>query len=248
MRRAFTLIELLVVISIIALLIAILLPALGAARDSAKRAQCSSNCRQVGAANTAWATDHRGSLVPAQPAIQGSGVITIWNTSHTDLPVFGRYRGEGVLADQGYFSPEALYCPSNTFDVKYGAQSAQYPLVGGWFEDPNSLPAGMVSIETHYIYRSTIPAGQANTWRPATLEDPPDWAVYADFFSNHISGRGVDSHHETGYNVLYLDGHVSFNQDSDRVLVDQIAGGASYHTNYTAIEEAWDWIEDGEFD
>jgi prepilin-type N-terminal cleavage/methylation domain-containing protein len=58
-RQAFTLIELLVVISVIALLVAIMMPALASARDAARKTQCGSNLRQLGIATAAYLADNR---------------------------------------------------------------------------------------------------------------------------------------------------------------------------------------------
>ncbi|MFO0859903.1 MAG: DUF1559 domain-containing protein [Phycisphaerales bacterium] len=61
-RRAFTLIELLIVIAVIATLIGILLPALGAARESARATKCMSNLRTIGSSLTLYADANKGTF------------------------------------------------------------------------------------------------------------------------------------------------------------------------------------------
>ena len=70
-RRAFTLVELLVVVGIIALLIAMIMPALSKTREKANLIKCMSNLRQIGQAFTMHATEHKG-YVPTAGLIHNS--------------------------------------------------------------------------------------------------------------------------------------------------------------------------------
>ena len=113
MRRGFTLIELLVVISIIALLIAILLPALGAARDAAKAVQCGSNMRQLGVAQAAHVSDNKGQYTVAREWVWGDPKLADGSdfSAYWDDPTTTQGVREGTLFPYVGESTDIYLCP-----------------------------------------------------------------------------------------------------------------------------------------
>lgn len=108
-RRGFTLIELLVVIAIIAVLIGILLPAIGHARETARTVLCIQRCRELGLATAFYAHDNHERIWPISLAGNNAQLYTwarVWNApeNHYDPgPIFDYLEG----------ADEVLACPTN---------------------------------------------------------------------------------------------------------------------------------------
>jgi prepilin-type N-terminal cleavage/methylation domain-containing protein len=114
----FTLIELLVVVAIIALLIAILLPSLGRAREKAKLTQCLNNLRQLGLAAFMYQGENNGYFPCGGHGTQEYNDWIFWQTTRTvPAGIQPPYADKGMLVPYmgGTFNKKPYVCPSDPF-------------------------------------------------------------------------------------------------------------------------------------
>ena len=261
---AFTLIELLVVIAIIAILAALLLPALARAREESRRKACASNLSQLGKACIAY-QEPNGEFWPSHDT--GHRVIdgmpwSTTNSSQSDYP--GANLGEKTaplraigLLYPGYIDTYDVYrCPSTehkpVLNERY-VEGARH-LAWGDFDPAATDPHSDMNMwdtdgQSSYIYddfthfRAIGPAAAIMSDQSGNAYRLTDgtWAL-----SDEIGWTRRARNHLDGQNVLYMGGHVSYTQTNycDEEPTDNVYTTDGGHPGYILHFNAGQWGAD----
>ena len=178
---AFTLIELLVVIAIIAILAALLMPAVQRALDQARRVECQSRQRQIGLAMWEYAFDHDG-WIP--PRFMGTGSqVRFWHFSGNLPPYFG----SSASHNDGYLDTDFIRCPVTGWHPGYA--------INIWITNPDTGRTNRFEDIT-WPTLTTLIADSGKRWGTDN-----GW----HYFNESVR---VGWHHMDGTNLLFCDGHV----------------------------------------
>ncbi len=200
-RHAFTLLELLIVIAIIAILAALLLPAIEGVRAQARRVQCMSQLKQMGIGFTVFSHDHGGHFPMKVPASLGGSREFVDAANRLAGDFYFAFRHFQTLSNQ-LVTPKLLACP---VDRQHTAAS-NFPAL------KNENVSYFINTDAEPGSSDSIVAGDRNLNVTASR-------VRLDG-TNGLSWTG-DMHHFSG-NVLFGDGHVE--HWKNRALLDATRG------------------------
>jgi prepilin-type N-terminal cleavage/methylation domain-containing protein len=228
-RQAFTLIELLVVVAIIAVLIAILLPSLGKAREQAKRSACLANMHAMSNALAVYASSNSDVLPPQAIGFnKNNGTInpsTMVSGTFNFTPNLWRYHNNNglILLNTTSIMPtiKAFYCPANTWAPYRSAFGTTYLRSDGQIQLPVSSPSdtGGYFGYAFQFHSNTNPVGaQSLVSLPGGTLIQPAYKKFAAFPNPNVALGGdimynssVLPHGKNGniINIWFNDGHAA---------------------------------------